>query len=135
MIVDLDVLKNNVNVKVPTYLPTLGPVCPKTALSAAMVRSATMCRMCPPPIAYPATIAIIGLGQRRICTWRSKTLSRGTSSDPSSYPPSPLTWTVDGRRWVVLVSGSGLRVSRRERSGWYLHLCGCDNEVYGDGYK
>jgi hypothetical protein len=33
----------------------LGPVCPKIALSAAIVRSHTMFKICSPPIAYPAT--------------------------------------------------------------------------------
>jgi len=37
--------------------PTFGPVWPNRALSAAIVRSQTTCSTCPPPIAYPATIA------------------------------------------------------------------------------
>ena len=35
----------------PSKLPTFGPVWPKRALSAAIVRSQTRCRTCPPPIA------------------------------------------------------------------------------------
>lgn len=46
---------------------TLGPVCPKTALSAHMVMSHIMCRMWPPPTAYPATIATTGFGILLIC--------------------------------------------------------------------
>jgi len=49
-----------------------------------------MCRMCPPPTAYPATMATTGLGMRRIWIWRSSTLSRGTLSAPT-YPPFPRT--------------------------------------------
>ena len=32
------------------------------------VRSQIMCRICPPPTAKPATMAITGFGKRRICT-------------------------------------------------------------------
>mmetsp|Transcript_71413 Transcript_71413/g.225524 ORF Transcript_71413/g.225524 Transcript_71413/m.225524 type:complete len:200 (-) Transcript_71413:213-812(-) len=70
--------------------PTLGPVWPNTALSAAIVRSQIMWRMWPPPTAYPATIATTGLGQRRICTCRSRTLRRAIPSLPT-YPPCPRT--------------------------------------------
>src|SRR5262249_8856413 len=72
----------------PSNEPTLGPVCPNTALSAATVRSQHTCSTWPPPIAYPATMAITGLGVRRICTWRSSTLSRPTPR-ASRYPSSP----------------------------------------------
>ena len=64
-------------------LPTRGPVCPKTPLSAAIVMSQHMCRMWPPPTANPATDATTGLGSRRICICRSSTLSRGTPSAPT----------------------------------------------------
>ena len=37
--------------KPPSQEPTRGPVCPKRALSAAIVRSQTRCRTWPPPIA------------------------------------------------------------------------------------
>ena len=63
--------------------PTFGPVCPKRALSAATVRSQTMCKTCPPPIAYPATIAITGFGIERILRCRSSTFRRGTPSAPT----------------------------------------------------
>src|SRR5215469_1477360 len=77
----------------PSNEPTLGPVWPKTALSAAIVRSQQTCRTCPPPIAYPATIAITGLGVRRICTWRSSTFSLPTPWE-SRYPSSPrIRWS------------------------------------------
>ena len=36
--------------------------------AARTVMSQTICRMFPPPTAYPATMAITGLGRRRICT-------------------------------------------------------------------
>ena len=62
--------------KPPSNDPTFGPIWPKRALSAAMVRSHTTCSTWPPPIAQPATMATIGLGQRRICTWRSVTWKR-----------------------------------------------------------
>ncbi len=37
--------------KPPSNDPTIGPVCPKTALSAAIVRSHTTCSTWPPPMA------------------------------------------------------------------------------------
>ena len=67
--------------KPPSQDPTLGPVCPNQALSAAIVRSQQRWRTWPPPIAYPATIATTGFGSRRICTWRSVTWKR-----PSEAP-------------------------------------------------
>ena len=45
------VLASSAAPKPPSKEPTRGPVCPKRALSAAIVRSQTRCRMCPPPIA------------------------------------------------------------------------------------
>ena len=65
--------------KPPSNEPTFGPTCPKRALSAAIVRSQTMCSTWPPPIAQPATIATIGFGRRRICTCRSVTWKRPTA--------------------------------------------------------
>src|SRR5918993_986832 len=96
----------------PSKLPTLGPTCPNFALSAAMLRSHTTCRTCPPPTAYPATIATTGLGQRRIWTCKSVTWKRPTDSPPgvrrgasgsSRYPASPLTF------WSPPESGSVAR--------------------------
>jgi hypothetical protein len=56
-----------------TYIHTytFGPVCPNMAFSAAIERSQIMCKICPPPTAYPAIMAITGLGQRliSICTY------------------------------------------------------------------
>ncbi len=66
--------------KPPSNEPTLGPVWPKRALSAAIVRSQTTCRTWPPPTAYPATIATTGLGMRRIWMCRSVTWKPPTAS-------------------------------------------------------
>jgi len=50
-------------------LPTRGPTCPKTAVSAAIDRSQRTCSTWPPPIAKPFTIAITGFGMARITPW------------------------------------------------------------------
>ncbi len=50
----------------PSNEPTIGPVWPNLAFSAAIVKSQTTWRTCPPPIAHPATIAMTGLGVLRI---------------------------------------------------------------------
>jgi len=61
--------------------PTRGPVWPKRALSAAIVRSQITCSTCPPPIAHPATSAITGFGISRMKRCSGSTLRLG---DPSS---------------------------------------------------
>src|SRR5690625_123455 len=71
-------------------LPTLGPVWPNKALSDAIVKSHTTCRSCPPPIAYPFTIAMTGFGIVRIKRCKSNTFRRGIWSSPT-YPPCPRT--------------------------------------------
>ena len=56
--------------------PTRGPVCPKMAFSDAMERSQTTCNTCPPPIAYPLTAAMTGLGMERFAFAYRSTLRR-----------------------------------------------------------
>ena len=79
--------------KPPSKEPTIGPVCPNFALSAAMVRSQTTWSTWPPPITQPATMATTGLGVRRICICKSRTLSRPTpfleSLSSPRYPSFP----------------------------------------------
>jgi hypothetical protein len=49
-----------------------------TAFSEAIDKSQTTCKTCPPPIAYPFTIAITGFGIERMALCKSKTFKRGT---------------------------------------------------------
>ena len=114
----------------PSKLPTRGPVWPKRALSAAMVRSQTTWSTCPPPMAYPATIATTGFGSDRICFCRSRTFRRGTPSRPT-YPCVPrMRWSPPEQnasfpapvRMATPVSGSSRTSSK--------HFCN-SNSVCG----
>jgi hypothetical protein len=51
-------------------LPTRGPTCPKTAVSAAIVKSQITCSTWPPPIAKPFTMAMTGFGMARMTPCR-----------------------------------------------------------------
>ena len=56
-----------------------GPVWPKMALVEAMVRSHMRWRTWPPPMAYPLTMAMTGLGRERICFCTSRHIEAGHS--------------------------------------------------------
>lgn len=90
----------------------LGPVWPKTALSAAMVRSQTMCRMCPPPTAYPATMAITGLGIRRM--W----ICAGGGREASGHAGAPHSLPSERRRRGDSAPGGWRSSSSGARRAW-----------------